>query len=82
MGYARDRFQQAAESGGTVKKQLEDIDGLGDVVRWASYSAGTILPSIATSVVGGGVGGAAAQFAAKSDQGRGQKEVIDSFGTR
>ena len=49
-----DRFQQAAESGGTVK-QLEDIDGLGDVVRWASYSAGTILPSIATSVVGGGV---------------------------
>ena len=68
----------AAESGGTVK--TGDIDGLGDVVRWASYSAGTILPSIATSVVGGGVGGAAAQFAAKKrikDEVR--KEVIDSF---
>ena len=79
MGYARDRFQQAAESGGTVT-QLENIDGLEDVVRWATYSAGTILPSMATSIVGGGVGGAAAQALAKrriKDEVR--KEVIDSF---
>jgi len=79
MGYARDRFQQAAESGGTVT-QLDDIEGVGDVVRWASYSAGTILPSIATSIAGGGVVGAAAQALAKrriKDEVR--KEVIDSF---
>ena len=79
MGYARDRFQQAAESGGTVT-QLDDIEGLGDVVRWATYSAGTILPSIATSIAGGGLGGAAAQVVAKKAiKDKVKKEVIDSF---
>ena len=56
LNYAQRKFQEASESTGSVQS-IEEIDGAGDFVRWALYSAGTIVPSIATSVAGGGVGG-------------------------
>ena len=79
LGYAQDRFKAASESGGTVTN-WEDIEGAGDYLRWASYSLGTIAPSLATSIVSGGIGGALAQGAAKKfAKDRISKEVRDSL---
>lgn len=78
LSVAQDRFQRASESGGTVTN-FDDIQGAGDYLRWGSYALGTILPSIATSVVGGGVGGLVLQSAGKKIvQDRVKKEVYDS----
>lgn len=78
LNYAQRKFQEAGESSGTVTN-IEDIDGASDFVRWATYSAGTILPSIATSIAGGGIGGAVAQGVAKKfTKDRIQREVKDA----
>lgn len=77
LNYARQKFQDASESSGTVES-IEEIDGADDFVRWALYSAGTIVPSIATSVLGGGVGGFAAKKGAeKFVKDKVKKEVYD-----
>lgn len=38
-----------------------DIQGAGDAWNWARFTAGNLLPTLATSVAGGGVGGIAAR---------------------
>jgi hypothetical protein len=77
LNYARQKFQDASESSGTVES-IEEIDGADDFVRWALYSAGTVVPSIATSVLGGGVGGFAAKKGAeKFVKDKVKKEVYD-----
>lgn len=42
-----------------------DIDGVGDALNWAGYTLGNIVPAVATSVAGGGVGGLLANQAVK-----------------
>ena len=64
MLYAQERFQAASESGGTVTS-YDQIEGIADAARWATYSIGTVLPSIAASVVSGGVVGGAASILGK-----------------
>ena len=77
MLYAQERFQAASESGGTVTS-YDQIEGIADAARWATYSIGTVLPSIATSVVGGGVGGFAVSMLGKKLVSKAvQKEVKD-----
>jgi len=77
MLYAQERFQAAGESGGTVTS-YDQIDGLEDAARWASYSIGTVLPSIAASVVSGGVVGGAASILGKKLVSKAvQREVKD-----
>ena len=77
LNYASQKFQDASESTGSVQS-IEEIEGAEDFVRWALYSAGTIVPSIATSVVGGGVGGyLGKKVAEKAVKDKIKKEVYD-----
>lgn len=64
LNYYNDKMQEAAEIGGDFQR-IEDIDGAEDAVQWLSYTLGQALPSIGTSIIGGGVGGAAVQYGAK-----------------
>jgi hypothetical protein len=43
-----------------------DIQGPGDAFNWARYTAGNLLPTLAVSVAGGGVGGLAARALAST----------------
>lgn len=77
LNYARQKFEDASESTGSVQT-VEEIEGAGDFVRWALYSAGTVVPSIATSVLGGGVGGYLGKKAAETAvKNKIKKEVYD-----
>lgn len=77
LNYARQKFADASESTGSVQS-IEEIEGAEDFVRWALYSAGTVVPSIATSVAGGGVGGFLAKKGAeKAVKDKIKKEVYD-----
>lgn len=51
-----------------------DIRGAGDAWQWARYTAGNLLPMMAASVAGGGVGGAAAGLTARTLAGAAAKE--------
>lgn len=42
-----------------------DIDGVGKAFEWAGYTLGNLAPSLATTVMGGGVGGLAAKGLSK-----------------
>lgn len=64
LNYYNDKMQEAAEIGGDFQR-IEDIEGAEDAVQWLSYTLGQALPSIGTSIIGGGVGGAAVQYGAK-----------------
>ena len=64
LNYYNDKMQEAAEIGGDFQR-IEDIDGARDAVQWLSYTIGNALPSIGTSILGGGVGGAVFQYGAK-----------------
>ena len=77
LNEAQEKLKAAEEYGGTVTT-LEEIDGAADAVRWLTYTAGTVLPSIATSIAGGGIGGAVVQGVAKKRiADRVKKEVND-----
>lgn len=60
MDYYRQKMREA-EQVGAKTTQVEDIENLGDFFNYAGYTLGTLVPD----VVGGGVGGIAAKFAAK-----------------
>jgi hypothetical protein len=64
LDYYNKKMEEAAEIGGDFQR-LEDIDGAGDAVQWLTYTLGQALPSIGTSVLSGGFGGAAVQYGAK-----------------
>ena len=79
LNYARQKFADASESAPTVGTVEEALEGdAEDFIRWALYSAGTVVPSIATSVVGGGVGGFLGKKAAeKAVKDKIKREVYD-----
>ena len=55
---------EAAENQADVGR-LEDIDGADDFLSWLSFTAGNAIPSLATTIAGGGIGGFAAKAAIK-----------------
>ena len=57
LDYYNEQMALAAENEAEVGR-IEDIEGMDDFFSWLSYTAGQALPSLATSVIGGGVGGA------------------------
>lgn len=42
-----------------------DIDGVGDALNWAGYTLGNLVPMMATSIAGGGIGGILAKEGVK-----------------
>jgi hypothetical protein len=64
LDYYNKKMEEAAEIGGDFQR-LEDIEGAEDAVQWLTYTLGQALPSIGTSIIGGGVGGAVVQYGAK-----------------
>ena len=64
LQYYNQKMQEAADIGGDFQR-VEDIDGAEDAVQWLTYTLGQALPSIGTSIIGGGLGGAAVQYGAK-----------------
>ena len=65
MDYYNEQMAEASESQADIGR-IEDIDGFDDFLSWVSYTAGNALPSLATAVVGGGVGGVAARRAGQA----------------
>lgn len=65
MDYYNEQMAEASESQADIGR-IEDIDGFDDLLSWVSYTAGNALPSLATAVVGGGVGGVAARGAGQA----------------
>ena len=65
MDYYNEQMREASESQADIGR-IEDIDGFDDLLSWVSYTAGNALPSLATAVVGGGVGGVAARSAGQA----------------
>jgi len=65
MDYYNEQMAEASESQADIGR-IEDIDGFDDLLSWVSYTAGNALPSLATAVVGGGVGGVAARSAGQA----------------
>jgi len=53
----QDNMAEAGEN--ALGYGLTDIRGAGDAWNWARYTAGNLLPTLAVSVAGGGVGGLA-----------------------
>ena len=64
LQYYNQKMQEASDLGGDFQR-VEDIDGAEDAVQWLTYTLGQALPSIGTSIIGGGLGGAAVQYGAK-----------------
>tara|TARA_A100001037_G_scaffold291066_1_gene304683 strand:+ start:1965 stop:9182 length:7218 start_codon:yes stop_codon:yes gene_type:complete len=64
LDYYNEQMAEAAESRADVGR-LEDIDGFDDFLSYVSYTAGNAIPSLATAVAGGGLGGIAAKTALK-----------------
>ena len=65
LDYYNEQMAEAAESQGDIGR-IEDIDGFDDFLSWVSYTAGNSIPSLATAVAGGGIGGVVAKSVAKS----------------
>lgn len=65
MDYYNEQMAEASESQADIGR-IEDIDGFDDFLSWLSYTAGNALPSLATAVAGGGVGGIAARSAGQA----------------
>ena len=64
LDYYNEQMEEAGESQADVGR-LEDIDGFDDFISYALYTAGNAIPSLATAVAGGGIGGVVAKSAAK-----------------
>ena len=62
LTYYEEQMAEAGMNAGDVMR-IEDIDGLGSFTDYIAYQAGAFLPSLATSIAGGGVGGFVAKKA-------------------
>lgn len=62
-GYRRN-MDEAGESKARVGR-IEDIDGVGDALSWGSGVLGELVPTMATMIATGGIGGAIAKQSAK-----------------
>lgn len=62
--YYRQQMAEAAVNAPTVSWE-DDFDSLSDVGNFVAYTLGNSIPSLATSLAGGGFTGAAAKFGAK-----------------
>ncbi|MBR9770055.1 MAG: hypothetical protein GYB54_02870 [Gammaproteobacteria bacterium] len=71
-GVYQRNMEEAAEN--DLGYGFTDIRGAGDAWNWARYTAGNLLPMMATSVVSGGVGGVAAGAGARMLAGAAAKE--------
>ena len=60
LAYYEEQMAEASMNAGDVMT-LEEIDGLGSFADYIQYQAGAFLPSLATSVAGGGIGGFAVE---------------------
>ena len=62
--YYRQQMAEAAVNAPTVSWE-DDFDSLSDVGNFVAYTLGNSIPSLATTIAGGGVTAAAAKFGAK-----------------
>lgn len=72
LDYAREQGDIA--SAGTRK--VEDINSIGDAADFVPYALGTAMPSILTTILGGGVGGIAGKVIAKQLATNATKEML------
>lgn len=59
-----------------------DIDGAGKAMEWAGYTLGNLAPTLATTVLGGGIGGLAAKGVTKKMVGNMVKREIAKGATK
>ena len=70
LDYYQEQMNEAAENAPAVNWE-DDFEGIGDAADFFAYTLGNVIPSLATTIAGGGVGGIAAKAATKkyvSDQ--------------
>jgi hypothetical protein len=64
LDYYQEQMAEAASNAGEVMR-IEEIEGMGSLADYIQYQAGAFLPSLATSLAGGGIGGFVAKKAAE-----------------
>lgn len=64
LDYYQEQMAEAASNAGEVMR-IEEIEGMGSLADYIQYQAGAFLPSLATTVAGGGIGGFVAKKAAE-----------------
>ena len=77
LDYYNEQMAEAAESQADVGR-IEDIEGFDDFLSYVSYTAGNAIPSLATIVAGGGIGGVAAKAAVKKGIQEKAREYADN----
>lgn len=63
-GYERN-VKEAQQNAPRIGR-VEDIHGIGDAIDWAQGTLGQLVPSVATMIAGGGIGGAIAKKGAET----------------
>jgi hypothetical protein len=76
LDYYNAKMSEAAEDQAEVGR-IEDIDGFDDFSSWLAYTAGNVIPSLATTVAGGGIGGFAAKQAVKKKVAKDAQKFAD-----
>ena len=69
----------AQQSAGSPTSFSDDVEDLGSFIDWAQFTTGNLMPSLATTVAGGGAGAFAARMAAKKLASKGALAGV--FGT-
>ena len=69
----------AQQSAGSPTSFSDDVEDLGSFIDWAQFTTGNLMPSLATTVAGGGAGALAARMAAKKLASKGALAGV--FGT-
>lgn len=64
LDYYNEQMAEASQYRGEVER-IEDIDGFDDFTSWLAFTAGNAIPSLGSSLAGGGIGGAIAKKAVK-----------------
>tara|TARA_Y100000004_G_scaffold89570_1_gene100483 strand:+ start:2421 stop:10817 length:8397 start_codon:yes stop_codon:yes gene_type:complete len=69
-----ERMKKMDEERPSLVPTYKDIDGVGDLAKYSLETIGQFVPSVATSIAGGGIGGFLGQTVAK----QGAKKLLDA----
>jgi len=74
-----DRMQKMEEERPSLVPSYKDIDSIGDVAKYGLETVGQFIPSVATSIAGGGIGGFIGQSVAKKGAQKLAGEAAERF---
>ncbi len=79
LDYYQEQMNEASEYAPAVSFE-DDWEGVGDFTDWLAYTVGNVVPSLATTLAGGGIGGFLAKQGVKASvKSEVNKRVKDKF---